>query len=356
MSDEGSDDKQYAATEKKLQDAREKGEIAKSVDLVTAAGYAGFLIAALGMGAAQLSAFGLMLQGFLDDPDHLAAALLGNGAPVAGAVIGGVVAGNWAWFALPAALALLAILGQQAFVVASDRIVPKLSRISPLAGIKNKFGRNGLFEFAKSFFKLLIYGAVLGIFLALQRDTLLSSVYLAPPLIVARLLELSIVLCLIVVAVSAVIGVVDLVWQRAEHQRKHRMSRKEMMDEMKQAEGDPELKQKRRQRGFDLATNRMLNDVPTADVVIVNPTHYAVALKWSRATGSAPVCVAKGTDEVAARIREQAMLHGVPVHADAPTARALHAAVDIGDEIAPEHYAAVAAAIRFAEKVRRTRV
>ena len=98
--------------------------------------------------------------------------------------------------------------------------------------------------------------------------------------------------------------------------------------------------------------NKMLADVPTADVVIVNPTHFAVALKWDRSAGSAPVCVAKGVDEIAARIRELASEHAVPLHSDPATARALHASVEIGSEIAPDHYRAVAAAIRFAENIR----
>ena len=115
------------------------------------------------------------------------------------------------------------------------------------------------------------------------------------------------------------------------------------------------MKAQRRSRAEAIATNRMLLDVPKADVVIVNPTHFAVALKWSRAKGSAPVCVAKGEGEVALRIREVAATAGVPIHADPPTARALHATVEIGREIAPEHYRAVAAAIRFADRMRQRR-
>jgi flagellar biosynthetic protein FlhB len=122
---------------------------------------------------------------------------------------------------------------------------------------------------------------------------------------------------------------------------------------MKEAEGDPHLKQHRRMRAQELAMNQMMADVPGADVVIVNPTHYAVALAWDRGPGSAPVCVAKGRDQVAARIRETARQAGVPVHADPPTARALFATVEIGAQIAPEHYRPVAAAIRFAEAMRR---
>jgi flagellar biosynthetic protein FlhB len=122
-----------------------------------------------------------------------------------------------------------------------------------------------------------------------------------------------------------------------------------MMDEHKNSEGDPHLKAKRRQKGQEIATNRMLSDVKTADVIIVNPTHYAVALKWDRASGRAPICVAKGVDEIAARIRERAAESGVPLHSDPPTARMLFVHLDVGQEVQPEHYRAVAAAIRFAE-------
>ena len=122
---------------------------------------------------------------------------------------------------------------------------------------------------------------------------------------------------------------------------------------MKESEGDPQTKQQRRQRGHEIATNRMLQDVAKADVIVVNPTHYAIALKWNRATRAAPVCVAKGMDETAARIREKAVLAGVPIHSDPPTARAIHATVKLGQPILPEHYRAVAAAIRFSEAMRK---
>ena len=157
---------------------------------------------------------------------------------------------------------------------------------------------------------------------------------------------------MLVALIAAVIGAIDYLWQRAEHLRRNRMSRKELMDEMKQSEGDPHMKSQRRQRGVEIATKQMVADTAKADVVIVNPTHYAVALQWKRESRRPPVCLAKGVDEVAARIREVAMEHGVPIHSDPPTARALHATIDIGQEIHPDHYKSVAAAIRFAEKMR----
>ena len=124
------------------------------------------------------------------------------------------------------------------------------------------------------------------------------------------------------------------------------------MDELKESEGDPMMKQQRREKAVSIATNQMLRDVPEAAVVIVNPTHFAVALKWDPSAPHAPICVAKGVDLVAARIREIAQENAVPIHSDPPTARALHATVEIGEEIRPDHYAAVAAAIRFADMLR----
>ena len=152
---------------------------------------------------------------------------------------------------------------------------------------------------------------------------------------------------------SIVIAALDLAWVNFDHRRKLKMTLQELRDETKESEGDPAVKAKRRRRATEIATNRMLADVPRADVVVVNPTHYAVALAWTRKRGSAPRCVAKGTDEIAARIREIAGESGIPIHRDPPTARTLHATVDIGQEIPPELYRAVAAAIRFAEDMRR---
>ena len=174
-----------------------------------------------------------------------------------------------------------------------------------------------------------------------------------PLIVVAVLGRLCIEFLFVVLAVSMSIGGIDALWQHHEHLRKNRMSRKEVMDEAKDSEGDPHMKQQRRQRAYDIATSQMMADVPTADVVIVNPIHYAVALKWSRKQGEVPVCVAKGVDEVARTIREIAMEAGVPIQSDPPTARALFATTEIGQEIDESHYHGVAAAIRFAEDMRK---
>ncbi len=349
----GDEDKQFEPSQKKLDDARKKGEIPRSVDLTTAAAYGGILVAAFAFGPAAVVGLGDALMILLDQSDGLArVTFAGPQNALMGGVLWEVVISVAPLFAVPAIFAILAVIGQGAFVVAPAKIKPKLSNISILQGFKKKFGRNGFFEFAKSFSKLLIFGTVLFLFLWQQMDRMIGSMFMSPGMIVVELVRLVLALMLIVLVIALVIGGVDFLWQRAEHMRKHRMSRKEMMDELKQSEGDPMMKQQRRQKGMDLATNQMLADVPDANVVVVNPTHFAVALKWDRMSATAPICVAKGTDEIAARIREVAAENGVPLHSDPPTARALHATVDVGDEIPPEHYKAVAAAIRFAESIR----
>lgn len=355
MSEDTADhDKQYDPSQKKLDDARKRGEIAKSDDLITAAGYGGFVVAAWATGAASLQSFGSVMSHLLDQPEGLAGDLfIGRSSPYLGGMVGELSPSLVPWVLFPASIAFLAILVQRGLVFAPEKLKPQLSRISLVRSIGNKFGRHGLFEFAKSFTKLSIYSAVLGVFLVLQSDAILGMLYLSPAVATAELLRLSLFLMGVVFMIALGIGLVDLVWQRAEHLRKNRMSRLEMLDEMKESEGDPAMKQQRRQKAVSLAMNQMLSEVPDADVVIVNPTHFAVALKWDKSSGRAPICVAKGIDALAMRIREVASEAGVPIRSDAPTARALYATIDIGDEILTEHYRAVAAAIRFAETLRR---
>jgi len=345
-------DKQYEPSQKKLDEARKKGEIAKSADLHAAASYGGFLLVLLVASPVLLSGLGQSLATVLEQADALAALMMSGAAPLSGGLIGSVAFWTLAFFVTPAVFALLSVILQRALIFTPDKLVPKGDRISPISGIKNKFGAQGLFEFAKSAMKLIVYVIVLGLFLTLQSDAIIGSLAVAPRQVVGILGSQLVGLLFVVLLIALFIGAGDFLWQRAHHLRKNRMSRKEMLDELKQSEGDPLMKQQRRQRGHEIAMNRMLADVPKADVVIVNPTHFAVALQWDRGR-TAPVCLAKGVDETAARIRTLAHEYAIPLHSDPPTARALYAEVEIGAEIQPQHYKAVAAAIRFAEGLRK---
>ena len=353
MSENSESDKQYEPTQKKLDDARKKGEVPRSADLNTAASYAGFTVLAMTSGSTLVWELQTVLSSLLAAAPEISDDMFSGGLKkTSGSIFW--VAGTWVapWFAGPMICVLAAIVAQKSLVVAPSKLQPKLNKISILSNFKNKFGRRGFFEFFKSFAKLLIFSTVLGLFLLRLSPKIISSTMLTPLQAVGLLAEISVSFLGIVVLVIAAIGLIDILWQNAEHIRKNRMSRKEVTDEAKQMEGDPYVKQQRRQKAQEIATNQMLVDVPKADVIIVNPEHYAVALKWSRQAGSAPVCVAKGKGEVAARIRKIAHEYAVPIHRDPPTARALYASVGLGEQIHTNHFKAVAAAIRFAEEMR----
>ncbi|WP_432255223.1 EscU/YscU/HrcU family type III secretion system export apparatus switch protein [Limimaricola sp. AA108-03] len=349
-------EKSHEPSQKKLDEARKRGEVPRSTDLITAAGYGGLVLAGLAAGPMIAQALGTALMAPLDRAGTLARdAFAGGGRAVAGGLIWAVAGAIWPLFVAPAALALLAVLAQRGLVFAPGKIRPKPDRISPIKGLGNKFGRAGLFEFAKSFAKLVLYCVVLAIYLRRQMPRLLGQMQLSPGQIAAEMGRLCLGLMSLVLLVALALGALDLLFQRAEHLRHNRMSRKELTDETRESEGDPHLKGQRRQKGVEIAMSQMIAEVPKAEVVMVNPTHYAVALAWDRAAGGAPRCVAKGVDAMAARIREVAAEAGVPLRSDPPSARALYATVEIGQEIAPEQYRAVAAAIRFAEAMRRKR-
>lgn len=351
---EDDSEKSFEPTPNKLQKARERGEVARSADLSMVAAYAGMTLVLTGLGATAMVHLANPLVVLIDQSDGLSRLVFdGPASGPVGGLMSRISAALMPIFAVPAVAVILSVVAQRAFVLAPSKLVPKLSRLSIVSNAKNKFGRGGLFEFAKSFVKLVLYSVTLGLYIRLNLTEIVATAGMdarQSVLVMARLLS---GFMFLVVAIATVIGVVDALWQHAEHIRKNMMTRKEIMDEMKDAEGDPHVKQQRRQRGQEIAMNQMLTDVPGSDVVIVNPTHYAVALKWSRLPGAAPVCVAKGVDETAAAIRRIAIEAGIPIHSDPPTARALHASVEIGQEVSEAHYRPVAAAIRFAEAMRK---
>jgi flagellar biosynthesis protein FlhB len=354
VSEESESDKPHDPSQKRLDDAREKGEIPYSADLTTAAAYAGFAVVAAGLGASVTMSLATRLSNLIAQSDSLSADVFAGGAgPFSTMIFQSLANPLLLWLGVPAVFAFLSILGQQGMTFAGSKLALKLNRISPLASISSKFGVTGLVEFAKSVIKLCLYLAAAAYFIKDRIGQIVESAALEPRQGILALLDVTLGLLLVLLLVALGLGLLDLVWQRINHLRKNRMSRQELLDEMKDSEGDPATKQQRRARGINLAMNQMLADVPKADVVIVNPTHYAVALKWNRATRRAPVCVAKGTDDIAARIREIAAEHAIPIQSDPPAARALYAGVAIGEEISREHYAAVAAAIRFAEQLRK---
>jgi flagellar biosynthetic protein FlhB len=351
--EESGGEKSFDPTPQRLADARKKGDVARSNDVTAAATYLGLLAAAVSLGGFAVDRAASTLMIFVGQPDRLEGLVLGpGGGRLLGQILGEALIALAPFFLLPIGAVLVSLFAQQAIAFAGDKLRPKLSRLSIISNAKQKFGPTGLVEFAKTVVKLTAVGAALFFFLSGDLNRMIGAAQAEAKVVGALMVESFVTLLTITAIIAVAIGGVDLVWQRFDHARKLRMSFQELKEEAKQSEGDPHMKAQRRARAEAIATNRMLFDVPKADVVVVNPTHYAVALKWSRSRGSAPVCVAKGADEVALRIRAIAGKAEVPIHSDPPAARALHATVEIGQEIRPEHYRAVAAAIRFADRMR----
>lgn len=353
MSGEDKEDKQFEASPKRLEELRRQGHIPRSTDLIHCAALAGLVLAFSGFGIWSMSEAGEGLARMLGDADHLSRAFAADVRGAAPGLIGPVLTAVVPLLLLPALGAGAMITLQRGWLATPGNLAPKLSRISPLAAAAQKFGPAGLFDFGKALVKLALMIVLSGWFLSTHLQGMIGTVLLPPVAIMAALLRHLLDFLILVLGGALVIGGGDYLWQILRHRRDAMMSRQEMQEEHKESEGDPHAKAHRKEKGKEIALNRMLQDVAQANVVIVNPTHYAVALRWDRASRRAPVCVAKGMDEVAGRIRERALLSAVPIHADPPTARALHATVSLGEEILQEHYKAVAAAIRFAEAMRR---
>lgn len=341
----------------KLEQARRRGEVPQSRDVTTFGLYLGLLVALAGFAGTMALDLGAALLPFLEQPDQLLAAqtpdaLLGVTAGAGFDVLAGIAP----ILLLPALGVVLALVAQQALVFAGERLRPKWSRLSVIANARQRFGPKGLVEFAKTLIKLLAVTVVVAIVIWSSIEQILVLTRSDARMLGPSLLEMTQRILLPLLAVSGAIAAADWVWQRFDHLRGQRMSRQELKDEQKHTEVDPHLKQIRRERAVAIATNRMLREVPSADVVITNPTHYAVALRWERArVGSAPHCVAKGAGEIALRIKEIAQEHGVVAVEDRSLARSLYDVVEIGEEIRVEHYRAVAAALNYAARQRARR-
>lgn len=354
MADEADDaEKTEDPSQRKLEKAREKGDVAKSQEVTT-----WFMMVA---GTVVLYAFSGWVSGGLADRF---ATMIGQAhlIPVDGGGLRQLAAnilGNLALFlGLPLAFLMVAAVAgnavQHGFLISGEPIKPKLQKISPIAGLKRLFSGQSLFNFAKGILKLLIVGAVMTAIVWPERDRLDAVITGDLVDLPGFILTLSIWLLVGVIAILTVVAGLDYVYTRHTWHKKQRMSVRELKEEFKQAEGDPHIKGKLRQIRLERSRRRMMQAVPASTVVITNPTHFAVALKYDSGMG-APVCVAKGTDRVALKIREVARDAGVPVIENPPLARSLYASVDLDGEIRPEDYRAVAEVIGFVMQMRRKR-
>jgi flagellar biosynthetic protein FlhB len=340
--DQDRESKTEEPTQKRIADALEKGNVPRSREITTFASLLGFLVLlafVVGPRSAELANLLALLI------DHPAGFSLRTGAD-AGHLLA-ELAKSVSLILLPL-IAVLGVVGiaasflQHAPTFAFDQIRPKWSRLSPTAGWKRIFGSSGWVEFLKSLFKVGAIGIVIAVLMGSDRRRLIDAMRSGPELLPGTILG-SVVKLVAVVCVALVVLVgADLVWSRLRWRRDLRMSRQELKDELKQSEGDPLVKSRLRSLVRDRARRRMIAAVPRATLVVANPTHYAVALKYERGKDGAPLVLAKGADLIALRIREIASRHAVPIMEDKPLARALYDAVEVGKWIPPEFYRAVA--------------
>lgn len=354
MAEEKNDsgEKEFEASEQRRRDARRDGDVPQSKEANTFAVVAGMVLAALvfsvSAGGAVFSEFSSLFyhaDGFADD-------LFSSGGGRFRLWLSNVLLQFVPIFLVMIALVFGALVIQRAIAFSTKKIKPDFNKLSPAENLKKKYGPKGLLDFLKDTVKMLFAGAIASAFLYFFVTNYYSSSSVQKGEFLAFTFGQVMILFMLFAAFYFILAAIDLPMQRQLHANKLKMTREEVKKEAKQSEGDPQLKQQRRERGAKISRNQMMQNVKTATVVMVNPEHYAVALKWDPEAQKAPVCVAKGVDHLAAKIREVALANNVPLYRDPPTARSMYRLVEIDEEIRPQHFAAVAAAINFVERVK----
>ena len=352
MADETDDgSKTEDPSQKRLEEALQRGDVVKSQEVSAWFVLAGGTLVLYAFSVSTGADLQTMMRGLVANSYNLQTdgrALIALAQAIEGRLLG--------IMAVPLVILVLAAIAgnvvQHRLVWSAEALTPKFSKVSPLAGAKRLFSKQAVVNFAKGLAKLALVGAIMTALLWPQRRRLDTLVAIDPAVLLGITRSLSLDLLGAVVAVLAVVAAVDYFWQYRQWFERQKMTVRELKEEFKQTEGDPTIKAKIRQIRQTRMRKRMMAKVPKASVVITNPTHYAIALQYDRGM-NAPVCVAKGIDSIALKIREIAAEHSVPVVENPPLARALHATVELDQEIPAEHYKAVAEVIGYVMKLNR---
>ena len=356
---EGADpeSKTEEATPRKLADARKKGDVAKSMDVGSAASLLGASAVLLGTGGYFATSMAEQLLPFIAAPHTM----LGGLETGAGVEIGAQAL--WAIAPFLGAVMLATIIGgaggnlaQSGIMFTAEKLKPQWERVSPMAGFKRIFGPDGLVQFIKTFLKLIAVGAICWMVMKPHIREFENLAAMPPAAILPLARDLAIALMSAALIFLSFTAGADYLWQRYRFNERMKMSKEELKEDYKQSEGDPHVKAKLKQIRAQRSRQRMMQNVPKATVIVTNPTHYSVALRYEPTEGdAAPVCVAKGVDALALRIRELAREHNVPIIENVPLARALYAAVDVDETIPREHFEAAAKVIGFVMGQRKKR-
>ena len=351
MSDEDKSSKTEQPTGKRLSQARNKGQVAKSQEINSWATLFGIIMALLFIIPWTMSKItGINLK-FVEQPhnvpmdiDHIRFLFMDTIMEL-GVVLTPI-------FSLFVVLGLVASVGQTGWTFSFEKLELKFSAFNPISGAKKIVGIKPMVEFGKSLVKFIVVGFVV----VLAAMPKLADVELMPSfdvlVILDRMRELALVIISLTLAIMTVVAVLDFVYQKWDHKDKLKMTKTEVKDEVKQTDGDPKVKARIAQIRMERAQQRIIAATGKADVVITNPTHYAVALKYDMDTMPAPRLVGKGIDTLALRMREAADENDVPIVENPPLARAIYAAVEIDQDIAPEQYQAVAEVISYVYRLK----
>ena len=338
-------------TQKRIEESRRKGQVATSREVNHWFIILGATLLVIMLFPGMLGDIKGTLVKFIASPHDITV-----DAGTVHAVVASLLADIGSILAVPAiilmALAMFGGLIQNGPIFAPELIKPKLEKISFAKGAKRMFSGRSLMEFTKGILKLAIVATVATLVVMPEFDRLTQIPSYHVSQLMVFIWELSGRVLIAVLAVITVVAGVDMLYQKYEHGKKQRMSRQEIRDEVKQTEGDPMIRARLRQIRMERGRQRMMSAVPDASVVITNPTHYAVALKYEQEDMEAPVLVAKGVDKMAERIRDVAEENEVPIVENEALARALYAGGKIDQEIPPEHYKVVAEVIGYVMRLK----
>ena len=352
MADESdSTDKTEDPTQKRLDDALLKGDVVKSQEVNNWFIIAGGTLVLMSFAGSMTDGLTATLRGLIANSYRIS--MDGPALPGLFQKIGLELIGALAMpFLVLTIAALVGNLVQHRLVWTTEGLSPKFSKVSPLAGFKRLFSKQSLANFAKGIAKLLLLGTVMVTLMWPEQRRMEGLIFTDPMALLPFTQVLALKLMGAVVALLGVVAAADYFFQYRSWFGKQKMSLQELKEEFKQTEGDPTIKGKLRNLRQQRSRKRMMAAVPKASVIITNPTHYAIALQYERGM-EAPICVAKGMDAIALKIREVAGQHSIPIVENPPLARALHATVDIDEPIPAEHYKAVAEVISYVMKLRR---
>ncbi|QFT47373.1 Flagellar biosynthetic protein FlhB [Roseivivax sp. THAF40] len=355
--DEDRDNRTEEPTERKLAKAREKGDVPSSKEpgnMMIALSL--FVLASLilpftGPQLAEAFAYYLSVSGKVEigvsaggvaDTGNLMRHLLLAVITILGPVFGVMIA-----------LAIFGVLIQGEVVVSAERIRPKLSKISPIAGVKRLFSKDTLVEFAKNLAKIVTVSAIGGVVTNAAVTRLWRGTGFSPEALPALLATETARVFLWTSAFLVPLAIIDILWKRYQWRQKQRMTIKELRDELKDSDGDPQIRRRREEIRRKRMRDQIAQSVPKATMILTNPTHLAIALRYEQGVDATPVCVAKGSDLMAAQIRSIAHDHDIPVFENKPLARALYPVVEVSKQIPSDHWRAVAEIIRYVFDLRK---